>query len=207
MPAMIATRTEDGTTTGRWPRRFTRADYHAMARTGVLRPDERLELIEGEIIVMSPAGIRHGSCVLRLNEAFNTERLAGRAMAHVQNSMAASNFSEPEPDLMLLEYRDDRYASRRPHAENVLLLVEVSDSSLRYDRNTKLPLYAASGIREVWIVDLQHDVIESHQGPTSNGYRTMHRFQPGESLAPASLPDLELQVSRIIPPRPAADGA
>lgn len=207
MPAMIATRTEDGTSTGRSPRRFTRADYHAMARTGVLRPDERLELIEGEIIVMSPAGIRHSSCVLRITEAFNTERLAGRAMVHVQNSMAASNFSEPEPDLMLLEYREDRYGSRRPHAEDVVLLVEVSDSSLRYDRNTKLPLYAASGIREVWIVDLQHDVIESHQGPIPDGYRTTRRFRPGESLAPAALPDLELQVSRIIPPRPAPDGA
>ena len=204
---MIATRTEEGATTGRWPRRFTRADYHAMAKMGVLRPDERLELIEGEIIVMSPAGIRHSSCVLRLTEAFNTERLAARAMVNVQNSMAASNFSEPEPDLMLLEYREDRYASRRPHAEDVVLLIEVSDSSLRYDRNTKLPLYAASGIREVWIVDLQHDTIESHQVPAADGYRTRHRFRPGETLAPAALPNLELPVARIIPPRPEAAGA
>ena len=90
-----------------------------MGRMGVLRPDERVELIEGEIIVMSPAGIRHSSCVLRLNEAFNTERLAGRALVHVQNSMAASNLSEPEPDVMLLAYREDRYASRHPQPDDM----------------------------------------------------------------------------------------
>ena len=172
-----------------------------MGRMGVLGPDERLELIEGEIIVMSPAGIRHSSCVLRLTEAFNTERLAGRALVHVQNSMAASNISEPEPDVMLLAYREDRYASRRPQPDDVILLVEVSDSSLKYDHDTKLPLYAASGIREVWIVDLQHDEIESHREPGPDGYRTMRRFLPGDSLAPTALPDLELQASWIMPPR------
>ena len=164
---MIATRTEAASVTGRARRLFTREDYHAMGRMGVLRPDERVELIEGEIIVISPAGIRHRSCVLRLNEAFNTERLAGRALVHVQNSMAASNLSEPEPD----------------------------------DHETKLPLYAESGIREVWIVDLQHDEIESHREPGPNGYRIMHRFLPGDSLAPTALPDLQLQANQIVPPR------
>ena len=182
-------------------RLFTREDYHAIGRMGVLRPDERVELIEGEIIVMSPAGIRHSSCVLRLNEAFNTERLAGRALVHVQNSMAASNISEPEPDVMLLAYREDRYASRRPQPEDILILIEVSDWSLKYDREIKLPLYAESGIREVWIVDLQHDVIESHQEPGPKGYRVVRRFHPGDSLAPAALPDLALQANRIVPPR------
>ena len=184
---------------------FTRADYHAMGRMGVLRPDERVELIEGEIIVMSPAGIRHSSCVLRLTEAFNTERLAGRALVHVQNSMAASNISEPEPDVMLLAYREDRYASRRPQPDDILLLIEVSDSSLKYDHETKLPLYAESGIREVWIVDLQHDEVESHREAGSNGYRIVHRFLPGDSLAPTALPDLELQANRIVPPRTSTD--
>ncbi len=198
---MIATRTEAASVTGRARRLFTREDYHAMGRMGVLRPDERVELIEGEIIVISPAGIRHSSCVLRLNEAFNTERLAGRALVHVQNSMAASNLSEPEPDVMLLAYREDRYASRRPQPDDILLLIEVSDSSLRYDHETKLPLYAESGIREVWIVDLQHDEIESHSEPGPNGYRIMHRFLPGDSLAPNALPDLQLQANRIVPPR------
>ena len=176
-----------------------------MGRMGVLRPDERVELIEGEIIVMSPSGIRHGSCVLRLNEAFNTERLAGRALVHVQNSMAASNLSEPEPDVMLLAHREDRYASRRPQPENVLLLVEVSDSSLKFDRETKLPLYAESGIREVWIVDLQHDEIESHREPGPKGYRAVRRYLTGDSLAPTALPDLVLQVDQIIPPPLEAD--
>ena len=198
---MIATRTEARPATGRARRLFTREDYHSMGRMGVLGPDERLELIEGEIIVMSPAGIRHSSCVLRLTEAFNTERLAGRALVHVQNSMAASNISEPEPDVMLLAYREDRYASRRPQPDDVILLIEVSDSSLKYDHDTKLPLYAESGIREVWIVDLQHDEIESHREPGPDGYRAMRRFLPGDSLAPTALPDLELQASWIMPPR------
>ena len=186
-------------------RLFTREDYHVMGRMGVLRLDERLELIEGEIIVVPPAGVRHSSSILRLTEAFKPERLARGALLGVHTAIATSNISEPEPDVMLLAYRDDRYASRRPQPDDIVLLIEVSDSSLKYDRETKLPLYAESGIREVWIVDLQHDEIESYQERGPKGYRVVRRFLPGDSLAPSALPDLELQADWIIPPRLDAD--
>ena len=102
---------------------------------------------------------------------------------------------------MLLAYREDRYASRRPQPDDILLVIEVSDSSLRYDHDTTLPLYAEFGIREVWIVDLQHDEIESHREPGPKGCRVARRFLPGDSLAPTALPNLDLQAAWILRPR------
>ena len=143
---MIATRPEARTlprTTSDGRRRlFTREEYQAIARAGILREDERVELLGGEIIVMAAIGNRHAACVLRLNTTFNTERLAGRAMVQVQNPVAADPYSEPQPDLMLLAHRDDYYDFDHPGPEDVLLLVEVAASSLDYDRHTKVPYYA-----------------------------------------------------------------
>ena len=175
-----------------------------MGRAGILAADERVELLEGEVIVMSPIGNRHAACVDRLNHAFSTSvRLAGRALVRVQNPLADSDRSEPQPDLMLLVHRDDRYDFGHPEPEEVLLLVEVADSSLDFDRRTKMPLYADAGIREVWLVDLEHDRIEAHNGPAPGGYRSTRRCAPGESLAPSALPDVTVEVAEIIPARPA----
>ena len=183
-------------------RSFSRADYHAMGDAGILAPDDRVELIEGEVILMSPIGSRHAACVLQINRAFSTSRsLAGRALVQVQNPLAASDRSEPQPDLMLLAPRDDSYASGHPVPEDVLLLVEVADSSLQYDRRAKIPFYAVVGVREVWLVDLEDDWVEAYTDPAPNGYRAMRRYEPGESLEPAALPDLRVEVDRIIPER------
>ena len=178
-----------------------------MGRAGILGEDERVELIGGEIIVMAAIGNRHAACVLRLNATFNTERLGGRALVQVQNPVAADPYSQPQPDLMLLAHRDDYYDFDHPSPSDVLLLVEVAASSLDYDRHTKIPLYALSGIREVWIVDLEADRIEAYSDPAAGSYRTMRRHVPGETLAPSALPDLEVAVDALIPGRRPADAA
>ena len=188
------------------PRRsFTREDYHAMGRAGILTQQDRVELLEGEVVVMSPIGSRHAACVDRFNRAFFASgRLAGRALVRVQNPLAVSDRSELQPDLMLLVERDDDYAFSHPEPADVLLLVEVADSSIDYDRRTKIPSYARAGIREVWLVDLEHDRIEACSEPTPDGYRVTRRHALGDSLSPAALPDLTLETDRIIPPgRPA----
>lgn len=183
------------------PRRsFTREDFHAMGAAGILTREDRVELLEGEVLVMSPIGSRHAACVDRLNRAFFASgRLAGRALVRVQNPLAASPRSELQPDLMLLADRDDDYAFGHPEPTDVLLLVEVADSSIEYDRRTKLPLYAAIGVGEVWLVNLADDRIEACSEPTPDGYRVTRRHGLGESLSPAALPDLILETDAIIP--------
>ena len=178
-----------------------------MARAGILRQDERVELLGGEITVMAAIGNRHAACVLRLNTTFNTERLAGRAMVQVQNPVAADPYSEPQPDLMLLAHRDDFYDFDHPGPAEVLLLVEVAASSLDYDRHTKVPFYALIGVGEVWIVDLVADRIEVYSDREAGNYRNMRRYVPGETLAPSALPDLEVEVAALIPGRRSADTA
>lgn len=183
-------------------RHFTRGDYYSMAKAGVLGHQERLELIDGEIYVMSPIGRRHAACVDWINAAFfESGGLAGRALVRVQNPLAESERSEPQPDLMLLAERSDRYAAGHPAPGEVLLLVEVADSTLTFDRRTKIPLYAADGIREVWLVDLVHDRIEVYTDPGPGGYGMARRAARGETVAPTALPDLHLAVDRIIPGR------
>ena len=174
-----------------------------MGRAGILTAKERVELLEGEVIVMSPIGNRHAACVNKLNHAFTASGLAGRALVSVQNPLAESDRSEPQPDLMLLAHRHDWYAFGHPGPDEVLLLVEVADSSLAFDRGTKIPLYADAGIREVWLVDLEHDRIEAYTEPVPGDYRSTRRYAPGESLTPSALPDLKVEVAEIIPARPA----
>ena len=124
-------------------RLFTRKEYHSMGKAGIFAPNERVELLEGEIIVMSPAGDRHSACIVRLNRAFAGLNIANRTLVSVQSPVVTSPTSEPEPDLMLLSFRDDRYDFGKPRPQDVLLLIEVSDSSLEYDREVKLPYYAS----------------------------------------------------------------
>ena len=189
------------------PRRaFTRGDYHAMGKAGILTPEDRVELLEGEVIVMSPIGTRHAACVDRLTRAFySAGPIAGRALVRVQNPLAVSHRSELQPDLMLLVQRDDDYAFEHPEPADVLLLVEVADSSIDYDRRTKTPAYARAGVSEVWLVDLAHNRIEACSEPTPDGYRVTRRHGLGESLSPTALPDLTLEIDQVIPPRRPAD--
>ena len=188
-------------------RLFTRKEYHAMGKAGILPYDQRgIELLEGEIIVMSPTRERHAVCVDTLNYQFSTlGNLAGRAIVRVQNPAATSPNSEPEPDLMLMAYKDDRYVSGHPRPQDILLLVEVSDSSLSYDTNAKLRHYARVRVPEVWIADLRNDRVISHTEPSPEGYLVSQIHQPGDTISPTAFPDIQISVNDIIPPRPSQD--
>ncbi len=187
-------------------RLFTRKEYHAMGKAGILGHGERVELLEGEIVAMSPVGNRHFTSVLWLTDIFSTSgRLAGRAGVIIQNPLIASPTSEPDPDLMLLKIREDRYALGKPRPQDILMLIEVSDSSLDYDRAYKLPHYAAVGVSETWIVNLQDDQVESHTEPSSEGYRASRIYRIGDTISPTAFPDIEISVNDIIPPRPDSD--
>ena len=183
-------------------RLFTRKEYHSMGKAGIFAPNERVELLEGEIIVMSPAGDRHSACIVRLNRAFAGLNIANRTLVSVQSPVVTSPTSEPEPDLMLLSFRDDRYDFGKPRPQDVLLLIEVSDSSLEYDREVKLPYYASLGIPETWIANLQDDRIETHTEPVPLGYRATRIYNRGDTISPTAFPDLKIEVNDIIPSRP-----
>ena len=183
-------------------RPFTNAEYHALAEVGVLAHDEKVQLIAGDVIVMSPVGNRHAACVTFISDELYILRQTERAHIRTQNPLVMPDHSEPEPDAMLLAWREDGYAFRAPRSEDALLVVEVSDSTLRYDRDVKMSLYAAAGVPEVWIANLQDDWIESHTEPTADGYRVTRRYGLGDAIAPQAFPDLAIPVERIIPPRP-----
>lgn len=177
--------------------RLNVTDYYRMAQAGILGEDDRCELIEGEIIDMAPIGSEHVSCVNRLTQLFAV-RAAGRAIVSAQNPVRLSALSEPQPDVALLRYRDDFYRQAHPAPEDVLLIVEVADASLRYDREVKLPLYARHGIPEVWIVDLQNSRVEIFRRPEGDGYRKMIQPERNEAVAPASLPDCLVDLGSLL---------
>jgi Uma2 family endonuclease len=177
-------------------RRFTVDEYHRMGRAGILHEDDRVELIEGEIVEMAPIGDRHAACVNDLNEAFLT-RLAGRAIVSVQNPVRLSSGSEPQPDLLILRPRADRYRHGLPTPDDVLLLVEVSDTTLAYDRGIKLRLYALAGIPEVWIWDLKRRRVLVFRGPDGAAYRETRVVTSG-SVSPAAFPDLGIRLDDIL---------
>jgi Uma2 family endonuclease len=186
--------------------RFTVDQYHELAKAGILSEECRVELIDGEIIEMSPIGAEHMYCVAYLTAAF-IRGLADRAVIWPQNSLRLGEHSEPEPDIVLLRPPLERYRAIIPWTADALLVVEVADTSLRYDRELKLPRYAATGVPEVWIVDLNGGAVEMYRGPTSDGYRTRARSLRGEEIAAAAFPDLHLPVSEILgAPTPRSSG-
>jgi Uma2 family endonuclease len=172
-------------------------EYYAMADVGVLTPDDHVELIGGEVLEMSPIGSRHAALVNRLTR-WLTASLGERAVVSVQNPVRLDDFNQPEPDLAVLRPRDDFYAEAHPGPADVLLLVEVSDSSLVFDRKVKLPLYATHGIPEVWVVNLIERVVEVRREPQGRKYRGATTLRQGDVLAPEAFPDLELAVDEVI---------
>ena len=175
-------------------RRFTLDEYHRMGETGILGPDDRVELIEGEIIEMSPIGSRHAGTVARIQHLFSI-RLGDRAVVWSQNPLLLVHHqSEPEPDVMLLAPRADFYVARLPEPPDLRLLIEVGDSSLPYDRRTKFPLYARAGVTEAWLVDLDTGRVEIHHEPRGAGYRDVRIPRADETFSPAAFADLALTV-------------
>ncbi len=178
-------------------RLFTVQEYHLMGDTGILGEDDRVELIEGEIVQMAAIGTRHASCVKRLNRRFSIIPEES-AILGVQDPIQLTERTEPQPDLVLLQPRADYYATAHPIASEVLLLVEVSDSTVDFDRDVKVPNYARSGIQEVWLWDLEVNCLEVYRCPTANGYTSIQKFERGEMVAPLAFPEFEVSVDFIL---------
>jgi len=177
-------------------RLFTVTDYHRMADAGIFSEDDRVELIEGEIIDMTPIGSRHAACVGRLTALFYPVR--ERSIVWVQNPIHLGERSEPQPDLALLRLRHDFYATALPTPEDVLLVVEVAESSIMVDREVKVPLYARAGVPEVWVVNLAAMHIEVSRNPTAHGYQEIQHLVHGQQVFPQAFPDLHLNVDDIL---------
>ena len=169
-------------------RLFTVHDYHRMGEAGILGEGDRVELIRGEILAMSPIGPPHCASVDRVNRALNRS-VGDRAIVRAGGSIRLDRFSEPQPDIVLLRPRDDFYASRFAGPADILLVVEVSDSSLEYDRKIKCALYAESGIPEYWIVDIPNDRISVHTDPADSSYKAVREYSRGARIIPKLLSD------------------
>lgn len=177
-------------------RQFTVDEYYEMGRAGILTEDDRVELIEGEIVEMPPIGGPHASCVNRLMEFF-VIGVGDAALVSIQNPLRLNDRSEPVPDVMLLRRRADYY-KELPRPPDLLLLVEVCDTTLAYDEGVKVPLYALNGVPEVWLADLAGDAIRVHREPTPAGYRVTFSRGRGERIAPAAFSELEVAVDAIL---------
>ncbi len=177
--------------------RFTVDEYHRMAEAGILTEDDRVELLDGEIVAMSPIGSSHSGCINALTELL-THGLIRRASISVQNPVRLDRYWEPQPDLAVLRPRSDHYRSALPGPADVLLLIEVADSTVEFDRGIKAPLYARHGIPELWIVNLPADRIEVYRDPTPDGYREVRTAARGDVVTLARFPELEVRADEIL---------
>jgi Uma2 family endonuclease len=173
-------------------------DYHKMGGAGIIGPDERVELLDGELIAMPPIGPDHAFCVRELTKLF-FRRFADCAIIDIQNPVALDAYSEPEPDVMLLAPKSDGYRSALPEPNEVLLIVEVANTSWRYDRGRKLRAYARAGIAELWIVHLATSRVIRFREPDGETYRDERVFERGESIAPQAFPSEAFEVAALLP--------
>lgn len=181
------------------PHRFTVEEYHRMVQAGILVEDDRVELIEGEVVQRAPIGPAHQYAVDRLMR-FLVEALGNRAIVRVGGSFLAAPDTEPEPDLQVLRWAERGYASALPGPPDLLLAVEVSDTSLRYDREVKAPLYARAGVPEYWLVDLAERCVWVFRNPTPGGYRTTEAVQEASALRLSAFPDVAIIAAGVLPP-------
>ena len=183
----------------REPRPFTIREYYAMVPAGILRPDDRVELIKGQILHLRPIRPRHAHCVTCLSRLL-IPRVDAEAIVSIHNPVRLNNFSEPRPDLALLE-RKQVYAARHPRPDEVLLLMEVADTTLDYDRQVKALLYAEEGIQEYWIVNLEEDCLEVYRQPGPQGYAETMTLQRSDEVQIQTLPNAGMfSVEEILGP-------
>ena len=179
-------------------RRFTVDEYYRMAEAGILSEDDRVELIEGEIVEMPPIGSPHASVVDRLAAALLRGLPGGEAIVRVQNPVRLTDLSEPVPDLAILRFRPDYYVNAHPGPADVILLIEVADTTFRYDQEVKIPLYARSEIPEAWVVDLNAEQVHVYRRPTAGGYEEQRSAGHGEWFSAQALPEVHLAVDEIL---------
>ncbi len=178
-------------------RKFSVDDYHRFIEMGIFKPEERLELWEGEFVEMSPIGKRHAGCVGSLSEMLK-DFLNRQAIVRTQNPIVLNDFSEPQPDVCLLKRRDDFYRLISATAQDVYLAMEVSDSTVKYDRDIKFPKYAENGIAESWLIDLENDRIEIHTQPTKNGYKLVKILHRGDIAESTIFEEIKIAVDDIL---------
>ena len=179
-------------------RLFTVHEYHRMVEAGILFEGDRVELIRGEVIAMSPIGPRHSAAVLRGNGAL--VRIVGdRAIVGVQGSVRLDEYDEPQPDLYLLRPKDDFYASGHAGPSDIFLIIEVADSSLAYDQTVKKDLYAQTGVPEYWISNVRDDCIIAYSDIQENTYRAVRQFQRGDIITPRLLPECRVPADVLLP--------
>lgn len=180
------------------PFRFSRDAYYRLGELGIVSKRDRVERVDGEIIEMTPIGSRHSACVSRLN-GFLTPRV-GNAIVRSENPLALPQEIDAEPDLAVVRWRADHYEHVHPTADDALLVVEVADSSRRYDLGQKAQWYAEAGIPEYWIVDLTRDRVFVHQLPSAGAYRERQVFGRGDRWVSAALDGLQIPVDTVLAP-------
>ncbi|HXG62738.1 MAG TPA: Uma2 family endonuclease [Planctomycetota bacterium] len=178
-------------------RLFSVEEYHRMAEAGIFTPHDRVELLEGEIVQMSPIGKSHAVCVDRLNRLLS-ERIARRGIVRIQNPVLLGGRSELLPDVALARPREDEYAGGHPQGADLLLVVEVADSTQEYDRLLKVPAYARAQVPEVWLIDLKARALEVYRDPFSEGFKTVLAVRPPQSVAPQAFPDILIEVEPLL---------
>jgi Uma2 family endonuclease len=178
------------------PGAFTVEKYYKLGELGVFHEDDRVELVNGQIVPMSPIGDAHANCVRRLNTLLS-RRLGERAIVDVQNPVILGEYDSPQPDITVLKSRADGYR-KHPRSRDILLVIEVADSSLAYDRDVKIPRYAQAGISEVWIVDVNAETIGVYRDPESDGYRSVQTVKRGEIVRPVKLAAVQIGVDEIL---------
>ncbi len=178
-------------------RRFDVDDYHRMAQAGILSEDDRVELVDGVIVTMTPIGPRHNAAVDRATRALVTA-VGDGAIVQVQGAVRLDRFRELQPDLVLLRPQADFYASRLPGSGDILLVIEVAESSLQYDGEVKGRISAQAGIPKYWLVDLDARVVACHTAPSGGVYQEVRRVGPGESIAPQALPGCPIAVDALL---------
>ncbi len=178
----------------RW---FTVGQYNRMAEVGILTEEERVELIEGQIVKLSPIGSRHAACVNRCTRLLHLQAQQ-LFIVSVQDPIVLDDYSEPQPDLAVLRWRADYYEQALPEAADVLLVIELADTTAGADRNVKVPLYARSGIPATMLIDLPADLVEVHEQPVNGQYQSVQVFKRGDDVRLAALPQLSLGVDAVL---------
>jgi Uma2 family endonuclease len=177
---------------------FTVDEYNRMGAAGIFPDGVRTELIEGEIVEMAPIGSGHASVVVGLADIFYAGLARNRATISIQNPLELSDRTQPQPDVMVLAHRSDRYVGHHPVPRDVELLIEVSDTTLQWDRDVKLPLYAREGVQEVWLVDLSTGAILVYREPEAGAYNDVQVASRGDVISPTAFPDLSIEVNYIL---------
>jgi Uma2 family endonuclease len=168
-----------------------------MGQVGILSEDDRVELIDGEVVAMSPIGSRHNACVDSINRAM-VMGVGDAAIVRIQGSVRLNLYTEPEPDLVLLRPQEDFYASRLPGAADILLIVEIAEASIDYERDVKSRIYAGSGVPEYWVADLNANLVSCYSAPHEGAYRSRQQYHRGQTITPQLLPQCAVAVEVLL---------